>query len=106
MLREHPLARLADSRTPTLVFLWASGCPACASMKPVVARWLRANEGRVKVMAVDLARVEWRAKKWEPELTPTCLVMFADGRLARKRLDGHEDDKVFAAFMETALARG
>lgn len=101
----HPLARLSDLSKPTLWFIHASGCPACAAMKPVVRRWLRAHPGLVVPRALDLASVEWKAKAWEPELTPTCLVRYPGGKLAPVRLDGHEGYAVFDAFMRTALAR-
>lgn len=82
------LTATADTR-PTLYFIHASGCEACEMAKPEVGAFWRANKNRVKVVPVDLTRAEWKAKKWEPDATPTLIVRYADGRLSKK-LEGYE----------------
>jgi thiol-disulfide isomerase/thioredoxin len=78
----------ADAR-PTLYFLHATGCPACEMMKPEVGAFYASNRDRIRVVPVDLAVAEWRAKKWAPEMTPTLIVRYPDGRLS-PRLEGYE----------------
>lgn len=86
---------------PTLYFLHAAGCEACEMMKPEVYRWWKVNKHRVRLVPVDLTRVEWRAKKWEPNMTPSLVVRRPDGRLS-KWLEGYEPG-TFAPWIEQVL---
>lgn len=86
---------------PILWFIHARGCPACAALRPEVGRWLRANPGRVRPLALDLEQVEWKAKRWEPELTPT-LLLVDEGRVVAK-MEGFEELTDFARWIEGAL---
>jgi thiol-disulfide isomerase/thioredoxin len=74
---------------PVVYFLHATGCPACEAARPEVGRWYAANKHRARVVPVDLTRVEWQAKAWEPDATPTCIIRFPDGRLSEP-LVGYE----------------
>jgi thiol-disulfide isomerase/thioredoxin len=90
---------------PTLYFLYAPGCPACKAMKPVVGDFYRANRDRVNVRPIDLSRVEWKAKAWEPEVTPTLILRRPDGTLS-KPLEGYEPGKpreTFKSWFLTAM---
>lgn len=66
---------------PTLYIFYATGCPACEMAKPEVKRWWTAHKDRVRVVPIDLTRVEWTAKSWEPDQTPTFLVRLPNGKL-------------------------
>lgn len=87
----------ATSARPTLYFIHATGCPACEMRKRAVGAWWRAHREAVNVVPLDLTRVEWRAKRWEPEMTPTLVVRYPDGRLS-ERLEGYADDAEFLAW--------
>lgn len=87
---------------PVVYLLHASGCPACEEMKPVVGAWWRENRHRARVVPVDLARAEWKAQAWEPEVTPTVIVRYPDGRLSAP-LEGAVEPGDFAGWMERVL---
>lgn len=86
-----------EPQKPTLYFMHAPGCDACRAMKPVVAEFYARNKDRVKVVPIDLSRVEWKSKAWEPELTPTLILRYPDGKLS-KPLEGYEEGKPRETF--------
>ena len=94
-------AMIETPAQPTLYFLHATGCEACEMMKPEVAAWWRVNRHRARLVPVDLARVEWKAKKWEPDMTPSLVIRYPDGRLS-KWLEGYEPGH-FAAWIAKVL---
>lgn len=84
-----------------LYFLHSPGCEACEMLKPEVARWWKINKHRVRLVPVDLTRAEWKAKSWEPDMTPSLVIRFPDGRLSTW-LEGYEPGR-FAAWIAKAL---
>jgi thiol-disulfide isomerase/thioredoxin len=80
----------ADGR-PVLFFLHAAGCGACDALKPYIASiWKKRQD--IRVVPVDLTSVEWKARKWEPEGTPTLIVRYPDGRLSTPALGPDPDE--------------
>lgn len=49
-------------------------CSACAEVAPLLEAYRRRHP-EVKFIPVDLATVEWKAKKWAPRLTPTIVIL-------------------------------
>jgi thioredoxin-like negative regulator of GroEL len=87
---------------PVLYFIHASGCHGCDLARPAVGRFFREAQGRVRVVPVDLTRAEWRATAWEPEMTPTLVVRYPDGRLS-ERLEGWGGEEEFRAWLAKVL---
>lgn len=94
-------AMIEGKPIPTLYFLHAPGCEACEMLKPEVAVWWRVNKHRVRIVPIDLTRAEWKAKSWEPNMTPTLIVRWPDGRLS-KFLEGYEPG-AFLRWVEEVL---
>jgi thiol-disulfide isomerase/thioredoxin len=65
--------------TPTLYWLHATGCPACSEMEPFVDAFAKKNGHRLPVIKADLMEVEWAARNWAPEVTPTLVLLRSDG---------------------------
>lgn len=53
-------------------------CAHCAEAAPMVAAY-RKRHPEVRVVEVDLATVDWKAKKWAPRLTPTIVILKPEG---------------------------
>jgi thiol-disulfide isomerase/thioredoxin len=53
-------------------------CEACKEAAPMVEAYAKRHP-EVKVEEVDLAVVDWKAKKWAPRLTPTLVVLKPEG---------------------------
>lgn len=61
-----------------LYFLHQPDCPACAEARPFVQEWKNAHPD-VRVLAVDLTNVDWKASSWAPEITPTFAMLSPGG---------------------------
>ena len=96
----------ATPALPTIYFMWSPGCPACSAMKPVLREFYQRNKDRIRVVPVDLSRVEWRAKAWEPNVTPTLIMRHPDGTLS-KPMEGYEDSprESFKKWLYESLKR-
>lgn len=57
-----------------LYLIHMPGCSHCEATKPVIAAFKRMNPD-VRVTAVDLTVVEWKATAWMPTMTPTVIVL-------------------------------
>lgn len=62
-----------------LFYIHMPGCPTCAEVKPII-RAFRDLNPQVKVVAVDITAIEWGAKNWIPQVTPTLIKLDGNGR--------------------------
>lgn len=63
-----------------LFFIHMPGCHTCASVKPLIAKF-RAEHPEVRVRPLDITAVEWKARRWMPQVTPTLVHMDKHRRL-------------------------
>ncbi len=67
------------SSTPTLVDFWAIWCGPCKRVAPVVDELARENEGKLKVMKLDVDENPNTAMTYGVMSIPT-LILFKDGQ--------------------------
>lgn len=67
------------SSTPTLVDFWAIWCGPCKRVAPVVDELARENEGKLKVMKLDVDENPNTAMAYGVMSIPT-LILFKDGQ--------------------------
>ena len=60
-----------------LVDFWATWCGPCKKMKPVVAEIAAAQEGHLKVVAVDIEEAPRAAERLDITSVPTLIVLRA-----------------------------
>ena len=85
---------------PTLFFFYMKGCSHCEAVKPIVKAFRDANSD-VAVHALDINTTEWKARNWEPEVTPTLIALTPAGRYAV--LEGEFDETEFYAWVGAHL---
>jgi thioredoxin 1 len=68
-----------ESSTPVLVDFWATWCPPCRAMAPIVERAAKSLAGQVKVAKLDVDRHPELAERYGIHSIPTFIV-FAGGR--------------------------
>ena len=68
--------------TPAIFFIHMPGCGACAKTAPQFARAAAqlAKVAGVRSAPVDITKVDWKAKRWIPRVTPS-IVLIARGRM-------------------------
>ena len=85
-----------------LYFVYAPGCGACESTKPVVETFARKYGRNVDVIWADISNTEWPpigTNKWTPDKTPTFILRIGDqawaleGGLDLEELEGWVQDK-------------
>lgn len=86
---------------PRLYFIHATGCGACEEARPEVEAFARVHNG-VRVIAVDLAVAEWKAKTWEPQMTPSYVLLDSEGRRRGMR-EGLLTEKELEVWVNQAL---
>ncbi len=67
------------SETPTLVDFWAVWCGPCKMVSPLVDEIARENDGKLKVMKLDVDENENTAMKYGVMSIPT-LILFKNGQ--------------------------
>ncbi|MDO8689268.1 MAG: thioredoxin family protein [Dehalococcoidia bacterium] len=58
--------------------IYAEGCPGCEATTPEVEKFGKAHP-EIKIVMVDIERVEWGARAWEPQVTPTLILLTEAG---------------------------
>lgn len=86
-----------------LVDFWATWCPPCKAMSPIVDNLAVSLAGRVDVVKIDIDTGDW-AEKYDIRSAPT-FVMFKDG-IEVSRLTGAVGLVALTEFVEKALTVG
>jgi thioredoxin 1 len=76
-------AQVLNSDKPTLVDFWAIWCGPCRMVAPVVDEIARENEGKVKVVKLDVDDNQNTAMTYGVMSIPT-LILFKDGKVAER----------------------
>jgi thioredoxin 1 len=71
--------QVLKSSLPTLVDFWAIWCGPCKMVSPLVDEIARENEGKLKVMKLDVDENEQTAMQYDVMSIPT-LILFKDGK--------------------------
>lgn len=71
--------QVLKSSLPTLVDFWAIWCGPCKMVSPLVDEIARENEGKLKVMKLDVDENEQTAMQYGVMSIPT-LILFKDGK--------------------------
>ena len=71
--------QVLKSSLPTLVDFWAIWCGPCKMVLPLVDEIARENEGKLKVMKLDVDENEQTAMQYGVMSIPT-LILFKDGK--------------------------
>ena len=72
-------AQVLKSDQPTLVDFWAIWCGPCKMVAPVVDELARENDGKMKVMKLDVDENQNTAMQYGVMSIPT-LILFKDGK--------------------------
>ena len=84
-----------QSETPVVVDFWASWCPPCRMVSPILDELASEYQGKVKVVKVNVDEERDLAGKYQIQAIPT-IMFFKDGKLA---------DKVIGAESKASLAQ-
>jgi thioredoxin 1 len=72
-------AQVLKSSQPTLVDFWAIWCGPCKMVAPVVDELARENDGRLRVMKLDVDENQDTAMRYDVMSIPT-LILFKEGQ--------------------------
>lgn len=80
-----------------LVDFWATWCPPCKYMNPILAGLAKEYEGRLTVAKVDVDQNPKLAERFKIQSIPT-LILFKDGKAVDMRVGAVERDDLVAWF--------
>lgn len=65
----------------TILFFTASWCEPCRAVSPILEKFARKNEKRVKLVAIDFDRAKGEAARWGVQEIPVVIVISAQGKV-------------------------
>jgi thioredoxin 1 len=97
-------AEVLGSPEPVLVDFWATWCPPCRMIAPLVERVAAEFEGRARVGKLDVDQNPVVAARYGIQSIPTLLV-FKDGKVVEARI-GALPAAEMSGLLESQLADG
>ena len=79
----HPPGR-AESKSPaelTILFFTASWCEPCRAVSPLLERFARKNDKRVKLISVDFDHAKAEAERWGVREIPVVIALSPQGQV-------------------------
>ena len=92
---------IASADTPVLVEFWASWCPPCKMMEPMMKKLAEAYEGSCEFVAVNIDRNARITERFEVTGVPTFIVL-QDGEAIGSRLVGAQTKKKIKSMVDRA----
>ena len=89
-----------NAQTPVLVDMYATWCPPCKRLAPVLDRLAPRYKGKVAFVEVDVDKVPDLAKRYRVTAIPTLLI-FKNGKEAR-RMRGAPPEATLRAALDAA----
>ena len=97
-------AEVLQRREPVLVDFWASWCPPCKMMEPILSRLADEYAGRARVVQVNIDRNPVAAEQYRIHGVPT-FVVFHRGQ-QKGRLTAAQTAGKLRRMLDEALAEG
>lgn len=93
-----------NAEGPVLVDFYATWCPPCKTLSPVIDELAREFDGRAKVVKLDIEEATRATQANRVSAVPT-LVLFEGGRPVQ-RWTGAQPKRVLAGALESRLVAG
>jgi thioredoxin 1 len=82
-----------QSELPVLIELWASWCPPCKMMEPVMNSLEKQYEGKVKVCKINIDKNPQTSDKFDVKGVPTFLLVKA-GKVIERAVAAKTEDQL------------
>lgn len=93
-------ALVANSDKPVMVDFWATWCPPCRMMEPILDKFADENDSTVTVAKVDVDDIAELAQRYQITSIPSILT-FNKGELDRERIIGAVPARVLENKLNT-----
>ena len=98
---ENPQEEIKNSKLPVLVDCFATWCPPCKMLSPVVEHIAEKYANKIKVIKVDIDQHEDFSEKYDIQSVPT-LLFFSGGELVKIET-GFKDTKKLSDIVNEVL---
>ncbi len=82
------------SQIPVIIEFWASWCPPCKAMEPMLKKIQNQLEGRAKVLKINVDLNPQSAEKHEILGVPS-IILFKNGVEERRLVGAQTEEKIF-----------
>ena len=91
-------AEVAAANLPKMWDFWATWCPPCKEMKPIVEALEKEYEGRIEIRSIDTDQNKELASKFKIEAIPTLVFLDAKGNELGRIVGKTERDTILGRF--------
>lgn len=77
---EKPATQLPQTNLPKLWDFWATWCPPCKELKPVVESLAEEYKGVIEIVSIDVDQHKDLAQKFGVQAIPTLVFLDKDGK--------------------------
>ena len=94
-------ADVLESKQPVLVDFWASWCPPCKMVDPILKKLAKEFEGRVKIAKINVDKNPSISNRFDISGVPT-FILFRNGEIVNQAV-GARTDTQLRELMESGV---
>ena len=94
-------AEVLESKQPVLVDFWASWCPPCKMVDPILKKLAKEFEGRVKIAKINVDKNPSISNRFDISGVPT-FILFRNGEIVNQAV-GARTDTQLRELMESGV---
>ena len=94
-------AEVLESKQPVLVDFWASWCPPCKMVDPILKKLAKEFEGRAKIAKINVDKNPSISNRFDISGVPT-FILFRDGEIVNQAVGARTDNQL-RELMESGI---
>ncbi len=95
--------QVANSLMPVLIDFTMEDCPPCAELEPALEKIAKEYDGKIKVVSVDIERLEAVADVYEVDVVPTLIMVSCGDHVAA--MEGFIGTRPLRKFIREAVGK-
>lgn len=91
-----------ESKIPILVDFWASWCPPCKSVEPILSELVAERDGEIRIGRINVDQNPKTSAEFDIEGVPT-FMLFKKGKVLKREVGARSKQQLFILIKEAGV---